>query len=158
MIINTVFLLIAVLFDSRYRKIPNEISYTLFITNVAWVLAVNNISVKMIIEIIKWVFIIFILLNLIIKGYKMGGGDIKLILALTPYLKSKTIILCFFILTIALAKTILFAVKEEGIKTTFERIKTEILGLEIYKALDKKYTHNNGALIIFVSFLLTKII
>jgi len=90
-LIPIIFLMLSCYFDYKERRIPNEITYTMFVSGSIVQIATGSIR-----ETLIGLLVMMFLLSFFGRAFKLGGGDTKLILACGTWLGNTSPYFLFF--------------------------------------------------------------
>lgn len=124
-IIPSIFLIIACIFDFKSRKIPNEVTYTMLLFGCLYLSVLGGLNgfVRSIIGMLTSC----IILAFFSKTFSFGGGDKKLIMACGAWLGKDCLYFLFFTLLILIIYNIFLVIKKEGIGNLLSTLKLEFL-------------------------------
>jgi Flp pilus assembly protein protease CpaA len=108
-LIPIIFLMLSCYFDYKERRIPNEITYTMFVSGSIVQIATGGIR-----ETLIGLLVMMFLLSFFGRAFKLGGGDTKLILACGTWLGNTSPYFLFFAFLSLLIYNCLFMIKKHG--------------------------------------------
>lgn len=147
-LLPSIFLILACRYDGRIRRIPNEITYSMFWTGIAFsIFSDGLIGLKDSLSEVLMLLIILLFLN---KAFKFGTGDVKLILACGAWLRKESIYFIAFLLGAIILYNAFLALKQDGLKNFLSRI-----GLEMLYGYKESFNAIPGAYFITFGFLTT---
>jgi len=114
MIVPYLFLVLACFFDLKERRIPNEITYGMFVCGIAYQALEGGLEA--VLAALGWAFVCLGLLAIASKAFRLGGGDVKLAVASAAWLKEYTPAALFFFLLLIVGYTMAVALERYGFK------------------------------------------
>jgi len=124
-IIPSIFLIIACIFDFKSRKIPNEVTYTMLLFGCLYLSVLGGLNgfVRSIIG----VLVGCVMLAFFSKAFSFGGGDKKLIMACGAWLGGNALYFLFFTILILIIYNIALMVRKKGFENLLSILKLEFL-------------------------------
>lgn len=117
-------------FDLEERRIPNEITYGMFLTGMIYHLLKDGFAA--ITSVLGWTLLCLGLLAIASRAFSFGGGDVKLALASAAWLQEYTPIAVFVALLLVLTWTFALTIKKHGFKSFVNSAILEVFyGLKI---------------------------
>lgn len=125
LIIPYLFLALACFFDLEERRIPNEITYSMFITGLLYQTLKNGLGV--ILDVLGWTVVCLGLVSILSKAFRLGGGDIKLAMASAAWLREYTPVALFIAFLLIMVWTVASAAKKYGVRNLLNSILLEAI-------------------------------
>ncbi|KXG74954.1 hypothetical protein AN618_21210 [Fervidicola ferrireducens] len=125
LIVPYLFLALACFFDLEERRIPNEITYGMFITGLLYQALKDGLGA--IPGVLGWTAVCLGLVAILSKAFRLGGGDIKLAMASAAWLREYTPVALFIAFSLIIVWTVVLAVKKYGVRNLLNSILLEAL-------------------------------
>ena len=122
MLVPLIFLAPACYFDYKEQRIPNEITYTMFVSGLIMQAIFGSLK-----EAFMGILILVVLLSFLSKVFQLGGGDIKLIIGCGAWLGKTSPYFLFFTLLFLLIYNCIALLRKLGYRTVLSKIIQEML-------------------------------